>query len=87
MARDLERIGEAFRILRDVAFPDGYIGELECAAVNAHLEQTKAQRAAHLLATRGRAEAAAILGCSERTVYDLARKVLRKLPPELQKAG
>lgn len=74
MARDLDKITEAFRILAAVAFPDGYIAELEVAAVNAHLEATKAARAAHLLATRGPDEAAAILGCSRAHVYNLARE-------------
>lgn len=72
MACDLQKIAEAFRMLSQVAFPDGYIGELEVAALNAHLEATKAARARHLLATRGRREAAIILGCSVAQVYRLA---------------
>lgn len=73
MATDLDKIRQAFQILAAVDFPDGYIGEMEVAAINAHLETTKAERARYLLATRGRREAAAILGCSEAQVYRLAR--------------
>ncbi len=72
MASELDKITQAFRILADVAFPDGYVVELEIAALNAHLDATKCERAKHLLATRGRREAAAILGCSEAQVYRLA---------------
>ena len=77
MASDLDKIAEAFRILATVAFPDGYIGEVEASVVNAHLDATKAARARHLLATRGRTAAAAILGCSESQVYVLARMTVR----------
>ena len=85
MAQDLDKITQAFRLLATVAFPDGYIGELEIAAVNAHLEATKAERARHLLATRGRREAAAILGCSEAQVYRLAQ--IRKSSADLETAA
>jgi hypothetical protein len=74
MASDLEKIHQAFRILADVAFPDGYLAEMELVAINAHLDATKGVRAAHLLATRGPEEAAALLGCSRTQVYILARQ-------------
>jgi hypothetical protein len=85
MASDLDKITQAFRLLASVAFPDGYIGELEVAALNAHLEATKADRAKHLLATRGRKEAAAILGCSEAQVYRLAQ--IRKSSAPIESAA
>lgn len=73
MACDLEKIAAAFRIMASVSFPDGYLSDMELAVVDAHLAATRAARAKHLLATRGRREAAAILGCSEAQVYKLAR--------------
>lgn len=69
---DLQKIEVAMAMLREVQFPDGYIADLECAVINAHLDATKAARARHLLATRGRREAAFVLGCSESQVYRLA---------------
>lgn len=69
MSSELEKVTAAFRALASVAFPDGYLAELELAVVNAHLEATKAERAAHLLATRGPDEAAAIMGCGRTQVY------------------
>lgn len=69
MATDLDKVTAAFRALATVAFPDGYLSELELAVVNAHLEATKAERAAHLLAKRGPEEAAAIMGCGRTQVY------------------
>lgn len=72
MASDLDKIADAFRILATVTFPDGYVRELEMAALNAHLDATKVARAKHLLATRGRTEGAAIMGCSESQLYRLA---------------
>lgn len=77
MHGDKDKIATAFRILAAVAFPDGYLAELELAAVNAHLDATKAERARHLLATRGRREAAIMLGCSEAQVYKLANMTVR----------
>lgn len=73
MASELERISEAFRLLATVTFPDGYLGDLELAVVNAHLHATRRQRAAKLLATRGPDVAAVMLGCSRGHVYALAR--------------
>lgn len=78
MSSDLEKVTAAFRALSSVAFPDGYLAELELAVVNAHLEATKAERAAHLLATRGPDEAALMLGCSRGHVYVLAAQKVRK---------
>lgn len=78
MSSDLKKISAAFRALSSVAFPDGYLAELELAVVNAHLEATKAERAAHLLATRGPDEAALMLGCSRGHVYVLAAQKVRK---------
>jgi len=78
MASDLDKVAAAFRALATVSFPDGYLAELELAVVNAHLEATKAERAAHLLATRGPDEAALILGCSRGHVYVLAAQKVRK---------
>lgn len=77
MASDMDKIAQAFRLLASVQFPDGYIGEMELAAVNAHLEATRSDRAAHLLATRGPDEAAALMGCSRAHVYKLARESLQ----------
>jgi len=74
MTAELDKITQAFRILAAVSFPDGFIGELELAAVNAHLDATKAARAAHLLATRGPGETAALLGVCKSQVYVLARQ-------------
>ncbi len=76
-ASDKDKLAQAFRILATVAFPDGYVQELEMAALNAHLDATKVERAKHLLATRGRREAAAMMGCSEAQVYRLANMVVR----------
>lgn len=78
MSSELEKVTEAFRALASVAFPDGYLAELELAVVNAHLAATRAQRAAHLLATRGPDEAALMLGCSRGHVYVLAAQKVRK---------
>lgn len=78
MSSELEKVTAAFRALATVAFPDGYLAELELAVVNAHLEATKAERAAHLLATRGPDEAALMLGCSRGHVYVLAAQKVRK---------
>lgn len=69
MSSDLEKVTAAFRALATVSFPDGYLSELELAVVSAHLEATKAERAAHLLATRGPDEAAAIMGCGRTQIY------------------
>lgn len=69
MSSELEKVTAAFRALASVAFPDGYLAELELAVVNAHLEATKAERAAYLLATRGPDDAAAIMGCGRTQVY------------------
>jgi hypothetical protein len=69
----LDRIRDAFRVLGEVSFPDGYLQGVELAAINAHLDATRAGRAKHLLATRGRREAAAIMGCSETHIYKIAR--------------
>ena len=74
MSSELEKVTAAFRALASVAFPDGYLAELELAVVNAHLEATKAERAAHLLATRGPDEAAAIMGVSRCHVYRIAEQ-------------
>lgn len=71
---DLDKISAAFRALAGVSFPDGYLASLEVSAINAHLDATKADRARHLLATRGRDEAAAIIGCSVSQIYNLARR-------------
>ena len=71
-ASDKDKLAQAFRILATVTFPDGYVQELEMAALNAHLDATRVERAKHLLATRGRKEAAAIMGCSESQLYRLA---------------
>ena len=78
MSSELEKVTEAFRALASVAFPDGYLAELELAVVNAQLAATRAQRAAHLLATRGPDEAALMLGCSRGHVYMLAAQKVRK---------
>ncbi len=78
MSSDLEKVTAAFRALATVSFPDGYLSELELAVVSAHLEATKAERAAHLLATRGPDEAALMLGCSRGHVYVLAAQKVRK---------
>lgn len=83
MATDLDKVTEAFRALATIALPDGFLAELELAVVNAHLEATRAQRAAHLLATRGPDEAALMLGCSRGHVYVLAAQKVRK-PDESQ---
>lgn len=74
MSRDLQKLSEAFRLMADVAFPAGYLAQLELAAVTAHLEATRAQRAAHLLATRGPDEAAALMGVSRCHIYRLAEQ-------------
>lgn len=78
MATDLDKIAAAFRALATIALPDGFLSELELAVVNAHLEATRAQRAAHLLATRGPDEAAMMLRCSRGHVYVLAAQEVRK---------
>lgn len=70
--RDLDRIRKAFELLGQVAFPAGYLEEAERCMVQAHCDATKITRARELLASRGRAEAAAIMGCSEAQVYKLA---------------
>lgn len=85
MSSDLKKIAAAFRALSSVAFPDGYLAELELAVVNAHLEATKAERAAHLLATRGPDEAAAIMGCSRTQIYVWASQA-RKSSKKVRKA-
>ena len=84
MSSELDKVTAALRALASVAFPDGYLAELELAVVNAHLEATKAERAAHLLATRGPDEAAAIMGCGRSQVYVLA-SCARKSPEKVQK--
>jgi hypothetical protein len=86
MASDLDRISEAFRSLAAVAFPDGFLGEVELAVVQAHLDATKVARARDLLAKRGRREAAAILGCSESQVYRLARSRIAGMSAEKESA-
>lgn len=78
MATDLDKVTAAFRALATIALPDGFLAELELAVVNAHLAATRAQRAAHLLATRGPDEAALMLGCSRGHVYVLAAQKVRK---------
>lgn len=78
MATDLDKVTAAFRALATIALPDGFLAELELAVVNAHLAATKAERAAHLLATRGPDEAALMLGCSRGHVYVLAAQKVRK---------
>lgn len=70
---DVQKIAEAFRMLASVAFPDAYIETMELNAINAHLDATKADRARHLLATRGRREAAAMMACSEAQIYKLVQ--------------
>lgn len=87
MATDLDKVTAAFRALATVSFPDGYLAELELAVVNAHLEATKAERAAHLLATRGPDEAALMLGCSRGHVYVLAAQKVRKSDDPQTKAA
>jgi hypothetical protein len=79
MASELDKISQAFRSLAAIDFPASFLAEAELAFVNAHLDATKAKRAKHLLATRGRAQAAQILGCSEAQVYRLAN--LQTIPP------
>lgn len=74
MATDLDKVTAAFRALATIALPDGFLVELELAVVNAHLEATRAQRAAHLLATRGPDEAAVLLNCCKSQVYALAAR-------------
>lgn len=74
MATDLDKVTAAFRALATVAFPDGYLSELELAVVGAHLEATRADRAAYLLAKRGPDEAAALLNCCKSQVYALAAR-------------
>lgn len=78
MSSELEKVTAAFRALATIALPDGFLADLELAVVNAHLEATRAQRAAHLLATRGPDEAALMLGCSRGHVYVLAAQKVRK---------
>lgn len=84
MSSELKKVAAAFRALASVSFPDGYLAELELAVVNAHLEATKAERAAHLLATRGPDEAAAVIGCGRTQIYVLAAKA-RKSSEKVQK--
>lgn len=84
MSSELEKVTAAFHALASVTFPDGYLSELELAVVNAHLEATKAERAAHLLATRGPDEAAAIMGCARSQIYALASRA-KKSPQIVQK--
>lgn len=87
MATDLDKIAAAFSAMASVAFPDGYLAELELAVVYAHLETTRAERAAHLLATRGPDEAALMLGCSRGHVYVLAAQKVRKQDESQTKAA
>lgn len=89
MASELEKIAQAFRILATVRLPDGYAQEVEMAMTNAHLDATKAERAKQLLATRGRREAAAIMGCSESQIYLLAhmRVCIPEITAELETAA
>ena len=72
MASELEKIAQAFRILATVRLPDGYAQDAEMGMLAAHLDATKVERAKRLLATRGRTEGAAMMGCSESQLYRLA---------------
>ena len=82
MASEMEKIAEAFRILATVRLPAGYLCEIERAVTQAHLDTTKAQRAAHLLATRGPEEAAAALRCGRSQVYVLAAQANKVQKPD-----
>ncbi len=86
---ELDKIAQAFKLLAAVSLPDGYLRQMEMAVINAHLDATKADRARHLLATRGRREAAAIMGCSESQVYLLAnmRVTIPEISAELERAA
>lgn len=81
---DLDKIRKAFELLAHVAFPVGYLGEAERSVVQAHLDATKCERARELLATRGRSEAAGVMGCSEAQVYKLAHI---RLPPRIPQSS
>jgi len=86
---ELDKIAQAFKLLAFVSLPDGYLREMELVFVNAHLDATKVERARHLLATRGRREAAAMMGCSEAQVYRLAnmRVTIPESSAELEAAA
>lgn len=86
---DMDKIAQAFKLLASVSLPDGYLRDMELVFINAHLDATKVERAKHLLATRGRREAAAMMGCSESQVYVLAnmRVTIPETSAEMERAA